>query len=88
MKQFSAQYIFTNSGKPLKRGIITTDDEGVIVSVEDTGGLHSERHSVEFHNGIIIPGFRKLPLPSGTFAHEGCCRKGNRTRQFHSAGKK
>ena len=57
MKRFSAQYIFTNSGQPLKRGIVTTDDEGVILSVEDTGGLHSEQHSVEFHNGIIIPGF-------------------------------
>lgn len=57
MKRFSAQYIFTNSGKPLKRGIITTDNEGVIISVEDTGGLPVERHSVEFFNGIIIPGF-------------------------------
>lgn len=57
MKQYSAQYIFTNSGQPLKRGIVTTDNEGVIISVEDTGGLPFERHSVEFFNGIIIPGF-------------------------------
>lgn len=57
MKQFSAQYIFTNSGKPLKRGIIKTDDNGVILEVEDTGGLTEERRSVEFHNGIIVPGF-------------------------------
>ena len=57
MKRFSAQYIFTNTGPPLKRGIISTDDEGVILSVEDTGGLPVERESVEFFNGIIIPGF-------------------------------
>jgi len=57
MKQFSAQYIFTNSGQPLKRGIITTDNEGVIISVEDTGGFPVERRSVEYFNGIIIPGF-------------------------------
>ncbi|HBQ84163.1 MAG: hypothetical protein A2X03_12780 [Bacteroidetes bacterium GWA2_40_15] len=57
MKQYSAQYIFTNSGQPLKRGIVTTDNEGVIITVEDTGGLPVERHSVEFYNGIIIPGF-------------------------------
>ena len=57
MKKFSAQYIFTNSGHPLKRGIITTDNEGVIISVEDTCGFPVERHSVEFYNGIIIPGF-------------------------------
>jgi aminodeoxyfutalosine deaminase len=57
MKQFSAQYIFTNSGKPLKRGIIKTDDNGVILEVEDTGGLTEERRSVEYYNGIIVPGF-------------------------------
>jgi aminodeoxyfutalosine deaminase len=57
MKQFSAQYIFTSSGKFLKRGIVTTDNDGVVISIEDTGGVLSERHSVEFHNGIIIPGF-------------------------------
>ena len=57
MKQFSAQYIFTNSGSPLKRGIVSTDNEGLILSVEDTGGLNEERASVEYYNGIIIPGF-------------------------------
>jgi cytosine/adenosine deaminase-related metal-dependent hydrolase len=57
MKQFSAQYIFTNAGPPLKRGIVTTDDEGVIISIEDTGGNIVERSSLEFYNGIIIPGF-------------------------------
>jgi cytosine/adenosine deaminase-related metal-dependent hydrolase len=57
MKRFSAQYIFTNTGPSLKRGIICTNDEGIILSVEDTGGLPVERESVEFYNGIIIPGF-------------------------------
>jgi cytosine/adenosine deaminase-related metal-dependent hydrolase len=57
MKYFSAQYIFTNNGPPLKRGIITTDDDGTIISVEDTGGILPERHSLEFYNGIIVPGF-------------------------------
>ena len=57
MRKFSAQYIFTNAGKPLKRGIITTDDDGVIISVADTRGALVESHSVEFYNGVIIPGF-------------------------------
>jgi aminodeoxyfutalosine deaminase len=57
MKRFSAQYIITNSGSPLKRAIITTDDDGAIASIEDTLGDLQEKHSVEFHNGIIIPGF-------------------------------
>jgi cytosine/adenosine deaminase-related metal-dependent hydrolase len=57
MKYFSAQYIFTSSGHPIKRGIICTEDDGTIVSTEDSGGRLTERHSVEFFNGIIVPGF-------------------------------
>ena len=57
MRKFSAQYIFTNTGSPLKRGIITTDDNGLIINVEDTNGLLTEKNSVEFYNGIIVPGF-------------------------------
>ena len=57
MKHFSAQYIFTNNGPPLKRGIVTADNDGTITGVKDSGGNLRERESVEFHNGIIIPGF-------------------------------
>jgi aminodeoxyfutalosine deaminase len=57
MKYFSAQYIFTNTSGPIKRGIITTEDDGTIVSIENQAGILSERHSVEFYNGIIVPGF-------------------------------
>jgi cytosine/adenosine deaminase-related metal-dependent hydrolase len=57
MKHFSAQYIITNSGPPLKRSLITTEDDGSIISVEDTEGDLTEKHSTEFYNGIIIPGF-------------------------------
>ena len=57
MRKFSAQYIFTNTGKPLKRGIITVDDNGFIVDVDDTNGSLTEKSSVEFYNGIIVPGF-------------------------------
>lgn len=57
MKRFSAQYIFTNNGPPLKRGIVSVNDDGTIAGVENSGGNLTERESVEFHNGIIIPGF-------------------------------
>jgi cytosine/adenosine deaminase-related metal-dependent hydrolase len=57
MRYFSAQYLFTNSGPPVKRGIICTEDDGTIIRVEDSGGIISEKHSVEFYNGIIVPGF-------------------------------
>lgn len=57
MKRFSAQFIITNSGSILKRGVVTTDDDGTIISVEDTLIDLKETHSVEYHNGIIVPGF-------------------------------
>lgn len=57
MRRLSAQYIFTNDGPPLKRGIIETDDDGTVLSVTDTGGNPPEMESLEFYNGILIPGF-------------------------------
>jgi aminodeoxyfutalosine deaminase len=57
MKRFTAQYIITNSGPSLKRAVITTEDDGTIISVEETAGDLKEKYSTEFYNGIIIPGF-------------------------------
>jgi aminodeoxyfutalosine deaminase len=57
MRYFSAQYIFTNISPPVKRGIVVADDDGTIIRIEDQNGLDREKHSVEFHNGIIVPGF-------------------------------
>jgi len=56
-KSFSAHYIITNTGPPLKKGIVTVDDDGTILKIEDTGGKLIERRGVEFHNGVIVPGF-------------------------------
>jgi cytosine/adenosine deaminase-related metal-dependent hydrolase len=57
MKRFAAQYVFTNSGPPLKRAVITTEDDGEIINIEDTSGDLKEKHSIEFYNGVIVPGF-------------------------------
>lgn len=57
MRHFSAQYVFTNEGKPLKRGIVSVSDDGTITGISDTGGSLEEERAVEFYNGIIIPGF-------------------------------
>ena len=57
MKRFSAQFIFTNTAPPLKRAVITAEDDGTIVKVEESRGELKETQSVEFYNGIIVPGF-------------------------------
>jgi aminodeoxyfutalosine deaminase len=56
MRRFASHYTIT-AGTCLKKAIITTDDDGTILHVEDTGGDLKEEHSVEFHSGIIVPGF-------------------------------
>lgn len=57
MKRLSAQFIITNAGARLKRAVIVTDDDGTILSVSGEDELENESQSVEFYNGIIIPGF-------------------------------
>ncbi len=57
MRRFSAQFIFTNSGPPAKRAVICTEDDGTIISIVENEGSLQESQSVEFYNGIIVPGF-------------------------------
>lgn len=57
MRRLSANYIFTNSGKPLKNGVVELSDDGIITNVIDTGGDLHEIANLEFYNGILIPGF-------------------------------
>lgn len=57
MRRISAQYLFTSAGRPLRRGVITVDDNGTVAGVEDTGGNLTETAGTEFYNGVIIPGF-------------------------------
>lgn len=56
MKRFAAQYVIDGTGQLLKRAIITTDDDGLISNIEDTGGDLKELSHTAFYNGIIIPG--------------------------------
>ena len=56
MRKFSAEYIYTGK-EILRKGIVETDDYGKILTVIDTGGKLEEKQSLEFHNGVIVPGF-------------------------------
>lgn len=57
MRRFASQYLITNAGPILKRAVVATDDEGRITGICNTGGELKETESVEYFNGIIIPGF-------------------------------
>ncbi|TKG93441.1 amidohydrolase [Puteibacter caeruleilacunae] len=57
MRKLSAHYIFSGKEKPLKNGILVLDDDGKVVELIDRQGSNKEVSGLEFHPGIITPGF-------------------------------
>jgi cytosine/adenosine deaminase-related metal-dependent hydrolase len=57
MRKFSAHRIYPVSGPPIPFGIIETTDDGTILGIRNTGGQPVEEAGLEFHSGIIVPGF-------------------------------
>lgn len=55
MRKFSADYIYPISSDPIKNGVVVTDDDGTILSV-DQPGVH-DGTEVQQLKGIIVPGF-------------------------------
>ncbi|MCU0455637.1 MAG: amidohydrolase family protein [Bacteroidales bacterium] len=57
MRRISAQYVITNDRPVLRRAVVSAEDDGTITGIMENDGLLTEKQSVEFYNGIIIPGF-------------------------------
>jgi cytosine/adenosine deaminase-related metal-dependent hydrolase len=57
MRRIAANYVFPVSSPPIRNGIVTINDDGVITDITDNGGTLVETQSVEFYNGILVPGF-------------------------------
>jgi cytosine/adenosine deaminase-related metal-dependent hydrolase len=57
MRRFSANYIHTVAGNPIRNGVVGVDEEGIIVEIIDHKGIEKEYAHTEFRNGIIVPGF-------------------------------
>lgn len=55
MRKISADYIFPISSDPIKNGVITIDDDGVVVSVSSKSDENN--NDIEYFEGIICPGF-------------------------------
>lgn len=62
MRKLSASYLFPLEHPPLKHGILEISKSGEIGSLHDTGGHLRETSSLEYFNGIIIPGCLILVL--------------------------
>jgi aminodeoxyfutalosine deaminase len=56
MRKIAASYIFPISSKPIKQGIVVISDDGEIQDIIDTGGVLHETSSLEYFNGILVPG--------------------------------
>ncbi len=57
IRKFSASWVYTLRTPPLKNGIVAVDENGQIVDITDTGGELREMERLEYHSGIISPGF-------------------------------
>lgn len=57
IRRFSATWVYTLTSPPLKNGIVSVDENGLIVDIADTNGRLSELERQEHHSGIIVPGF-------------------------------
>lgn len=57
MQRFSANYIFPTKGKAIRNGVVVLDNNQTIVDIIDPKGNEIEYESMEFHNGVIVPGF-------------------------------
>lgn len=57
MRRIAANYVFPVSSAPIRNGIISLNDDGVVTDITDNGGTLVEAQGVEFYNGILVPGF-------------------------------
>ena len=53
MRRISADFIFPVSSPPIKNGVVTVDDNGIIIGVTENKG----QTDIEKFIGIIVPGF-------------------------------
>jgi cytosine/adenosine deaminase-related metal-dependent hydrolase len=57
MRKISAHLILDGKGKCYSKGVLTLDDNGTILNIEETHGNLGESAEVAFYSGMIVPGF-------------------------------
>lgn len=57
IRNFSAEYIFTVTGDPIKNGIVSVDESGEVINIYQAEDFDGNTDEVEKHDGVIVPGF-------------------------------
>ena len=57
MRYITADYIFPINSAPIRNGIITMDNDGLILEVSEPNSMNIQRAGLEHFEGIICPGF-------------------------------
>jgi len=57
MRRIAANYVFPVASPPVKNGILELEEDGRITGIVDPGSNLREFRRMEFHNGILVPGF-------------------------------
>ena len=57
MRKIAANLVYPCIEKPIKIGHLVVDDDGTILDIVDTGGKLIEEEGLEYHNGVLVPGF-------------------------------
>ena len=57
MRKISADYIFNITSEPIRNGVITIDEKGIIIDVSEGIQNDDQQASIEYYKGIICPGF-------------------------------
>jgi len=56
-RKIAAHYIFPIIDKPIRNGIITIDENGKILNIEQSSKSIDSIAGLEFYSGILVPGF-------------------------------
>lgn len=65
MRRISASYVYPISSPPVKYGIVVLDQQFFVTEMINSGGVPVEISSLEYYNGIILPGFIRINFLSG-----------------------
>lgn len=83
--RLSANYVFTNTGEPIRNGVVGVDGYGVVVEIIDHKNETKELSRTIFRNGVIIPGFVNSPILSELKNLMGKLPQGEGTDTFLSS---